>query len=1191
MSVSEDLINFDIIETHKENIQSLPGGRSAKALASHFAPTSRSSIPTPGDTRNLNDAIRQEYELELNAIQDSDDPLDIYDRYVKWTLGAYPSAQATPESQLRPLLERATKASQSAPHYKNDPRHLKLWLNYIRFFSDAPRETFAYLARHHIGEGLALYYEEFAAWFESAGRWKQADEVYKLGMEREARPAERLIRKFGEFQRRFESRTINGEEPSSPALPTVRPALAAKVDPFAISTPGPANPQAPRQSLGIGGSTNRGGRQKLTIFSDSDVRASSGKSILEDGAKGWDNIGTIADRKKENTIEPRPWTGETLKTGKRGNGTPKMMIFKDESSSQIPVPNTMPLPRYADQQPMMNSRTGKLERVFVNLEAVYPSNDNLHEEISFEELRAKARGWLARDWAAESKQQLNRESQHTSAPKPEPLITLEEENVAKDSQATESQQDFQSSPNTQLETTIAVDINKEGKIGRPKKLRIKEIKGETQTIKTNLESPTGPKLRRKNSAEPTMTLHTKAATDDILDIFNQPLRNVDPIAGPPESDGETDYDDDEYTSAGESTGTGRISGTSEFGDTEPNVKSTTTNADTAAESVSPWSDFSAGKHVPKPDADDAEAEDPIISADSQAFTVHEDSVPMEDPKADNVEVTTPVLLEQENEAPRTRYVPIPPEDYAQPERYPRDPEAIAQTRLPFMTPIIEKTETSLGALSIHAEKDYFNSKTPSRHDSGPCATPVFDGEPLSNPFREIVNETRSPMLPKLKIAKSKAARDSPEVTEGPIIKDAYCNPVDDSIRNIIMDNAQPPLSSYQGYHDHRPENFSKAPEIRKFIRTFSKAKMSDKTTTSLPWPPLLQFPSTSSKTFTIRRELGQGAFAPVYLAEEKSTDPDDESNCLVAIKCEHPPTPWEFHIMTLLHMRLPPSHRSSASFLRPRSFHLFNDEAYLLEEYLDQGTLLDLVNTAKSNPISGQTTLDESIAMFFTIELLRTVEAMHSMGILHGDLKADNCLVRLLPTARPPPSPPPSSPTKDDDYWEPQYQPDGSAGWSARGLTLIDFGRSIDMRAFSPSTQFIADWKTGKQDCVEMRELRPWTYQVDYYGLAGVVHSLLFGKYLDDCVVLDDHNNTTNNNNSNRKDGMEAAMALSATGGGGGPGGIIVGAKKKYKIREGLKRYWQTQLWGSLFDLLLNPSSHLQAEQGGCLPITMGLRA
>ena len=332
MSVSEDLIDFDIIETHKENIQSLPGGRSARALASVFSPTpfEKKSSPTQSSTRNLNDAIRQEYEKELIAISEYDDPLDIYDRYVKWTLGAHPSAQATPESQLLPLLERATKAFLSSSHYKNDPRYLKLWLHYIRLFCDAPRETFAFLARHNIGEGLALFYEEFAAWLEGAGRWTQAEEVYKLGLEREARPAERLLRKFGEFQHRYEQRPQDTEEPSSPALPTVRPALAVKIDPFATATPRSTDPQATQAQSGIATGVTRPGRQKLAIFSDADPAGPATRAAAEESAQGWENIGSLQDRKKENTMEPRPWAGETLKGGKRVTGAPKLTVFKDD---------------------------------------------------------------------------------------------------------------------------------------------------------------------------------------------------------------------------------------------------------------------------------------------------------------------------------------------------------------------------------------------------------------------------------------------------------------------------------------------------------------------------------------------------------------------------------------------------------------------------------------------------------------------------------------------------------------------------------------------------------------------------------------------------------------------------------------------------------------------------------------------
>lgn len=335
MATSEDLIDFNVIEAQKENVQSLPGGRSARELARIFSAGSTGdsvASPSPNDTRTLNGAIRQEYENELQSVGESDDPLDVYDRYVKWTLNAYPSAQATAESGLLPLLERATKSFLSSSHYKNDPRYLRLWLHYIRLFSDAPRETFAFLARHHIGEGLALFYEEFAAWLEGAGRWSQADEVYRLGVDREARPAERLLRKYSEFQQRYEQRPQDAG-PSSPALPAVRPALVAKMDPFAL-TDASADPQASRPSPSGGAASKKSGKQKMAIFSDADA-ASSSQPATSGQTKGWESIGSMRERKKENEVEAKPWVGETLKTGKKPGPTQKMAIFRDEVSFAI----------------------------------------------------------------------------------------------------------------------------------------------------------------------------------------------------------------------------------------------------------------------------------------------------------------------------------------------------------------------------------------------------------------------------------------------------------------------------------------------------------------------------------------------------------------------------------------------------------------------------------------------------------------------------------------------------------------------------------------------------------------------------------------------------------------------------------------------------------------------------------------
>jgi checkpoint serine/threonine-protein kinase len=523
---SNDIVNFDVIQNEIENIQQLPSGRSAKALAQLYTPplSSRSGqILSPSQLQDSNNEARQKFEKELRAIDDSDDPLDVYDRYVKWTLDAYPSAQNTPQSQLCPLLERATKAFQSSTHYKNDPRYLKLWLHYIRLFSDAPRETFAYLARHNIGDGLALFYEEFAAWLETAGRWRQAEEVYALGIEREARPAERLIRKYGEFQHRFENRPQDIPEPKSPALPTVRPALAAKIDPFAHASPGSVDPQAQSRAR-MGGGSSKPGKAKLAIFSDGDEPAKPGSS---GSMQGWDSIGSLADRKKENTTEARSWVGETLKVGKKNTGVQKMMIFKDEVS---PTPcigppshiydhrtnglalalhvfqtesnsQTKPHPMREYQQ-AVNPKTGRLEVVFTDLRLVYPNHeDPMADEYSFEELRALHRGWSKRDWRAEKRAEHDEANarakaeaiENQSKPKSTPFAPKELSGQTSKPQTVplkdidENAENDENMPPSQAEVEKAKAARKarrEERANRTRKIKVmevREIRGETQT--------------------------------------------------------------------------------------------------------------------------------------------------------------------------------------------------------------------------------------------------------------------------------------------------------------------------------------------------------------------------------------------------------------------------------------------------------------------------------------------------------------------------------------------------------------------------------------------------------------------------------------------------------------------------------------------------------------------------------------
>jgi checkpoint serine/threonine-protein kinase len=392
-----------------------------------------------------------------------------------------------------------------------------------------------------------------------------------------------------------------------------------------------------------------------------------------------------------------------------------------------------------------------------------------------------------------------------------------------------------------------------------------------------------------------------------------------------------------------------------------------------------------------------------------------------------------------------------------------------------------------------------------------------------------------------------------EKLKGPIIKDVQCNPIDESIRQIILSKIQPPLASYNGFFDRRDRIAAKGHDIRKYTKAM---KGKGDRTMSLLTPPSLALEG-SSRQYTVRRELGKGAFAPVYLVDSQLSSNEEEMDedkpaarmgqggfgiqrsDQEAVKMEEPPSAWEFYIIRQAKRRLGVS-RASESIVEGYEMHLFSDECFLIEEFRNQGTLLDLVNVCRAE--GG--VMDEQLAMFFTIELFRTVEALHAKSLIHGDLKADNILVRLSFTS--------------SDAWSAQYHRSGTNGWSDKGVTIIDFGRGIDMKAFKSDVQFIADWRTSEADCAEMREMRPWTYHVDYHGLAGIVHSMLFGKYLETVA--------------------ERGATLGA------------GATKTYKIRESLKRYWQTEIWGDVFGLLLNPLAHLDGEEGRKLPVLVGMK-
>ena len=324
-----------------------------------------------------------------------------------------------------------------------------------------------------------------------------------------------------------------------------------------------------------------------------------------------------------------------------------------------------------------------------------------------------------------------------------------------------------------------------------------------------------------------------------------------------------------------------------------------------------------------------------------------------------------------------------------------------------------------------------------------------------------------------------------------------CNPCDSEVISTLLSSIDPPLSSLAGFTDMRHASSNRMDKLIRFAKNKVRRNSGSGNASRSSMAPEEGFAlELDGKPYEVLDKIGEGGFGAVFLAADvearntqddaDSDDEDEESGeFLVAIKTERPPTLWEAVVLDRIHRRLDPA--ACPSFIRSQGLYAFADESFLILDYASQGTLLDAVNKASSMgiaPTGGPSALDEMLAIFFTIELLRAVEDLHTVNFIHGDLKIDNCLIRLGEV-----------PNSD---WSAQYSRAGMDCWADKGIKLIDFGRAIDLELFPAGTAqtFTGDWETDQRDCVEMREGRAWSYQTDYSGLASICYCMLFGKYI-----------------------------------------------------------------------------------------------
>lgn len=149
------------IDSCKENIQPFRKGRSVSALSTLLVSSS--------DREATLQSGHEQFKEQLDNIDEQDDPLQIYINYIEWTIQMYPQGPKG-ESNLLWLLQDATDEFRDDPRYKSDPRYLKIWLEYAKH-SEYQKNVYLHLIENDIGQTLALFYEDYAAYFERLNKY------------------------------------------------------------------------------------------------------------------------------------------------------------------------------------------------------------------------------------------------------------------------------------------------------------------------------------------------------------------------------------------------------------------------------------------------------------------------------------------------------------------------------------------------------------------------------------------------------------------------------------------------------------------------------------------------------------------------------------------------------------------------------------------------------------------------------------------------------------------------------------------------------------------------------------------------------------------------------------------------------------------------------------------------------------
>lgn len=289
-------------ELSKENIQPLRRGRDVSAL--HQALSQQQD----GLSLAINQQ-RQAFESELR-MYDGDDPLDVWDRYIKWTEQTFP--QGGKESNLATILEQTVTRFSEEKRYHEDPRYVELWIKFAEN-CPGPLDIFRYMQAQGIGVTQASLYIAWSEEYENQGNCRKADLVYQEGFKKCAEPHNKLLQFHKALQARVSRQVMmNVEEDDSDDEPQ-QPERVSLAD---LKRRGKKKAIAPINRVGSSIRSISGGMQShgapvlgnasnspLVVFDENNAQ-SAGPS--EPKLESW--AAPPTSRAKENEQKPEKWS-------------------------------------------------------------------------------------------------------------------------------------------------------------------------------------------------------------------------------------------------------------------------------------------------------------------------------------------------------------------------------------------------------------------------------------------------------------------------------------------------------------------------------------------------------------------------------------------------------------------------------------------------------------------------------------------------------------------------------------------------------------------------------------------------------------------------------------------------------------------------------------------------------------------